>query len=75
MFFVSLFCFKFVKNKNMDRDTAYMIAHVQMYIFHRKDVYVKAININNFRCKMLLRQAYTDAINWFRKNNVKIKIG
>lgn len=59
----------------MDKETAYMIAHVQMYIFHRTGKYIKAINIRNFRCKLLLRQSFNHAMKWFTINNVKIKIG
>ena len=53
--------------------TEEMIAIVQHYINVRKNIEVK-ITIRGSRDLMLLTQAYTHAINWFRMNNLEIKM-
>jgi len=48
-----------------------MIAIVQMYIHHRKDVEVK-IAIRNQRDLILLTRAYNISSAWLMENNFKI---
>lgn len=48
-----------------------MIAVVQMYIHHRKDVEVK-IAIRDFSDIAKLTMAYDIAVKWLRENNFKV---
>ncbi len=59
----------------INRQMAIQIAYVQVYIFHMLDVYVPSIIIRNFRDRLLLKQAYDDAISYFNAHNVDVKIG
>ena len=54
-------------------DIPYMIAVVQAYIHHRKDVNVN-IKIESARDIILLKRAYDIALKWFEQNNGKITI-
>jgi hypothetical protein len=47
-----------------------MIATVQIYIHHRKDVEVK-INIRNLQDVAKLTRAYNIAVKWLNENNFK----
>lgn len=56
-------------------DIKEMIAVVQAYINHRKDLEVD-ININQFRDPiniLKLKEAYDISLEWFRNNNGSIK--
>ena len=55
---------KFVTMNNVKE----MIATVQMYIHHRKNIEVK-IDIRNTRDLFLLTQAYNTVIEWMNENN------
>jgi len=50
-----------------------MIAVVQMYIHHRKDIEVN-IDIRNLEDIAKLTMAYNIAIEWFNENNFKCEL-
>lgn len=55
------------------RDASEMIAIVQAYINHRKDVEVDIYHPTNERQMMKLAHAYTIAVDFFNSNNGSIK--
>jgi hypothetical protein len=57
----------------MINSTEEMIAIVQMYIHHRKDVEVK-IKIENLSDLIKLTKAYNIAIEWLQENGFKCKL-
>ena len=58
----------------MNRTHAEWIAVLQMYIFHRKGIEIGNIAIRNPFDLAKLQMGYSEALNWFNANEVKISI-